>query len=398
MQILHPFCRPDPAAANGAPLTVRMRANNPAGKLTRVQSNDGLMPLSSGTVLGPYKILAPIGAGGMGEVYRALDTRLDREVAIKVLPDRLAADPDALIRFQREAKTVAALNHPNILALHDFADHNGIYYAVTELLHGETLRSRLSRSTVPAAKIVEIAIAVAEGLAAAHEKGIIHRDLKPENIFLTADGRVKVLDFGLARWTSQPGSEETSAQTLTRPGVLVGTWAYMSPEQARGLPVGPQSDIFSLGCVLYEMAGGKAAFFRPTFAETMAAILHEEPRPITRSKQVPADLERVIERCLEKKPKDRFQSVGDLAFHLRAVGTPAAASAPLAPADAIDSLAVLPFVNAGGNPDTEYLSDGITESLINRLSQIRTLRVTPRSMAFRFKGHMLSLGQCASPT
>ena len=345
------------------------------------------MPLPPGTVLGPYEILAPLGAGGMGEVYRARDSRLEREVAVKVLPEHLSRDCEALARFEREAKTVAALNHPNILAIYDFCGQDGIRYAVMELLDGESLRTRLSRSVPACQRTVEIVIAVAEGLSAAHSKGIIHRDLKPENIFLTADGRVKILDFGLARWTPPPGSQDTSAQTITRPGVIMGTVAYMSPEQARGAPMGPQSDIFSLGCVLYEMLAGRAAFARPTSAETIAAILTQEPQHLTgSSRQISPDLERVVIHCLEKTPEARFQSARDLAFHLRAIGTKAAVPVLPAQPETIDSLAVLPFVNAGGNPDTEYLSDGITESLINSLSQMPALRVVPRSKAFRFKG------------
>jgi eukaryotic-like serine/threonine-protein kinase len=345
------------------------------------------MPLTPGISLGPYEILAPIGAGGMGEVYKARDQRLEREVAVKVLPEHMARESEALARFEREAKTVAALNHPNILAIHDFAGHEGTFFAVMELLEGETLRSRLARSVPSCQKTVEIAVAVAEGLSAAHTKGIIHRDLKPDNVFLTSDGRVKILDFGLARWMPPPGSEDTSARTLTRPGVVMGTVAYMSPEQTRGLPVGPQSDIFSLGCMLYEMLSGRAAFGRPTSAETIAAILNDDPPRLSGSgRQIPPDLERVVAHCLEKRPQERFQSARDLAFHLRAVGTQPSAPVLSTQPEAIDSLAVLPFVNADGNPDTEYISDGITESLINSLSRIPALRVVPRSKAFRYKG------------
>jgi eukaryotic-like serine/threonine-protein kinase len=346
------------------------------------------MPLSSGTGLGHYEIVAPIGSGGMGEVYRARDRSLDRDVAIKVLPEHLAQDPTSLERFEREAKAVAALNHPNILAIHGFGDQAGISYAVTELLEGESLRKRLARSALSWQAAIEIAIAIAEGLSAAHAKGIVHRDIKPDNIFLTADGRVKILDFGLALRVQSPGSpEDTTSLNLTLPGAVAGTVAYMSPEQARCLPVGTPSDIFSLGCVLYEMLAGRQAFARPTSAETFAAILNEDPPRVSGAgRQIPADLQRVVAHCLEKDPQARFQSARDLAFHLRAVGTRPAESAPTAPSDAIDSLAVLPFVNAGGNPDTEYLSDGITESLINSLSQMPNLRVVPRSKAFRYKG------------
>jgi serine/threonine protein kinase/Tfp pilus assembly protein PilF len=340
--------------------------------------------------LATYEILAPIGAGGMGQVYRARDSRLEREVAIKVLSEHLAKDHAALARFEREAKAVAALNHPNILAIHGFGDHDGISYAVMELLEGETLRSRLSRSLPAWQETVEIAAAIAEGLAAAHAKGIIHRDLKPENVFLTSDGRVKILDFGLASWEpSDTVSENTAVTTLTQPGTVMGTVAYMSPEQVRCLAAGAPSDIFALGCVLFEMLTGRRAFDRPTSAEILVAILSEEPPQLSGSgRLIPVELERVVTHCLEKKPQARYQSARDLAFSLRAVGT-RLSSAPAAAAqssDAIESLAVLPFVNAGGNPDTEYLSDGITESLINSLSQIPNLRVAPRSKAFRYKG------------
>jgi serine/threonine protein kinase/tetratricopeptide (TPR) repeat protein len=345
------------------------------------------MPLSPGTALGCYEILAPLGAGGMGEVYRARDSRLEREVAIKVLSEELAKDGAARARFEREAKAVAALNHPNILAIHGFGEESSIAYAVMELLEGETLRARLGRGVPAWQSAVEIAIAVAEGLAAAHTKSIVHRDLKPENIFLTADGRVKILDFGLATWTGPASlSQETAALTLTQPGMVVGTVAYMSPEQARGMQAGTTSDIFSLGSVLYEMLTGTRAFARATTADTMSAILNEAPPRIAgTNRQIPQELEQLVWHCLEKNPGARFQSARDLAFSLRSVGSRSSAAAT-AQADAIESLAVLPFVNAGGNPDTEYLSDGIAENLINSLTQVPNLRVVPRSKAFRYRG------------
>ena len=276
------------------------------------------MALTPGTGLGPYEILAPLGAGGMGEVYRARDSRLDRDVAIKILPERLAHDPQALTRFEREAKAVAALSHPNILAIHDFGSEAGITYAVTELLEGETLRSRLSRGALDWRKTVEFGIAIADGLAAAHAKGIIHRDLKPENIFLTADGRVKILDFGLARNTATSAVEQAEVPTVTEAGAILGTVGYMSPEQVRGEPVDARSDIFSLGCVLYEMVAGKRAFSRETSAQTMAAILEAQPTELsTRGKQIPAGVENVIAHCLEKNPEERFHSAHDLALALR---------------------------------------------------------------------------------
>ena len=344
------------------------------------------MPLTAGYSLGPYEIVAPIGAGGMGEVYRARDSRLDREVAIKVLPEHLAANSEALTRFEREAKAVAALSHPNILSIHDFGREGGVSYAVMELLEGETLRDRLDHSALPWRKAVEVAAAMAEALSAAHSKHIIHRDLKPENIFLTADGRVKVLDFGLATW-QPPVTADATAPTATEKGLIMGTIGYMSPEQARGERVEPASDIFSMGSVLYEMVTGRRAFFRPTGAETLAAILKDDPPELSQSgKQIPADLNRLIVRCLEKDPRRRFQSAQDLAFSLGTIGSQVGMEAAAEPRPRIDSLAVLPFANSGGNPDTEYLSDGITESLINNLAQIPGLRVVPRSRAFRYKG------------
>ncbi|MGH9390173.1 MAG: serine/threonine-protein kinase [Vicinamibacteria bacterium] len=226
------------------------------------------MTLVAGAQLGPYEILAPLGVGGMGEVYRARDSRLDREVAIKVLPERLADDPEALARFEREAKAVAALSHPNILAIHDFGSEQGVAYAVTELLEGETLRSRLSRGALLWRKAAEVSVALADGLSAAHRKGITHRDLKPENIFLTSDGRVKILDFGLARWKPTVSAAGKS-DAVTEAGAVLGTVGYMSPEQVRGERTTAPGDIFALGCVLYEMLSGKRAFARPTPAETI---------------------------------------------------------------------------------------------------------------------------------
>ena len=277
------------------------------------------MPLSVGDRLGPYEILAPIGAGGMGEVYRARDSRLGREVAIKVLPEQLANDSQALARFEREAKAVAALSHPNILVLFDVGEREGIRYAVTELLAGETLRDRLSRSPLPWRKTIELGVALAEGLATAHNKEIIHRDIKPANIFLTADGHVKILDFGLARWqeTKSP-QDETVTLDDTQAGAVMGTAGYMSPEQVRGETAGAPSDIFALGCVLYEAVTGRRAFPGKSAGDTMAAILKDDPPAIADSgRQAPAELERVIDRCLAKNPAQRFHSAHDLAFALR---------------------------------------------------------------------------------
>jgi Tol biopolymer transport system component len=282
------------------------------------------MSLAVGARLGPYEILAPIGAGGMGEVYRARDTKLDRDVAIKVLPTHLASDPEALARFEREAKAVAALSHPNILSIHDFGrdEASGVSYAAMELLEGGTLRERLASGSLPAKKVVQIGVDLAQGLAAAHARGIVHRDVKPENVFVTADGRVKILDFGLARPTA-PSDNLTNSPTAlqqTNPGTVLGTVGYMSPEQVKGHPADHRSDIFSLGCVLYELATGRRAFQRDTAAETMTAILREDAPDLPRdSGASPAAIEPVIRHCLEKQPDERFQSARDLAFALQAL-------------------------------------------------------------------------------
>ncbi len=281
--------------------------------------------LSPGTKLGPYEITGQLGAGGMGEVYRAHDTRLERDVAIKVLPATYSADPDRLRRFEQEARAASQLNHPNIVVVHDFGTHEGSPYVVQELLEGETLRERLESGALPVRKATEYSMEVARGLSAAHDKGIAHRDLKPENIFLTSDGRVKILDFGIAKLISQePESEDPStARTVTvqtRPGVVMGTVGYMSPEQVRAKPTDARTDIFSFGAILYEMLTGRRAFHRETAAETMTAILKEEPPEIsTLAAGLPPSLERVVNHCLEKSPELRFQSAKDLAFALGAL-------------------------------------------------------------------------------
>jgi serine/threonine protein kinase len=292
------------------------------------------MALTAGTKLGPYEILAPLGAGGMGEVYRAKDTRLDRIVAIKVLPPLFSADADRLRRFEQEARSVAALNHPNILAVHDIGTHDGAPYMVCELLEGETLRERLQGGVLSPRKSIEFAIQIAHGLAAAHDKGIVHRDLKPENIFLTRDGRVKILDFGLAKVASSAseasgGQTLTSAQVaLTEAGQVLGTAGYMSPEQVRGIAVDHRSDIFAFGAIFFEMLIGKRAFVRDTSAETMTAILKEDPPELTElNRGISPALDRLTRHCLEKNPDQRFQSARDLAFDLDALSLYSGSSA-----------------------------------------------------------------------
>jgi tetratricopeptide (TPR) repeat protein len=283
------------------------------------------MALTRGDRLGRYEVLGPLGSGGMGEVYRARDTELEREVAVKVLPSPVATDPDRLERFRRETRAVAALSHPNILEIFDVGSDGGLQYAVTELLEGDTLRERLAARGMPWQRVVELGSGIADGLAAAHGKGIVHRDLKPENVFVTSDGRVKVLDFGLARVKEDISSEaETGTLTPagTQAGTIMGTLGYMAPEQVRGKPADQRSDIFALGCVLYEIVAGRRAFGGDTAPDTMAAILKEDPPQLSATGVLlPAELERIIHRCLEKRPEARFQSAADLAYSLKAIGT-----------------------------------------------------------------------------
>ncbi len=282
------------------------------------------MPITPGSRLGPYEILAPIGAGGMGEVYRAKDPRLGRDVAIKVLPAFFSADPDRLRRFEQEARAAGVLNHPNITAVHDIGTHEGAPYVVQELLEGETLRSVLSGGRLPQRKTTDYSLQIVHGLAAAHEKGIVHRDLKPENIFVTNDGRVKILDFGLAKLThTEERGQATSVPTATagtEPGVVMGTLGYMSPEQVRGKPADARSDIFSFGAILYEMLSGQRAFRGDSAADTMSAILKEDPPDLSLTNQnVPPGLDRIVRHCLEKNPEQRFHSAHDVAFDLEAL-------------------------------------------------------------------------------
>jgi len=281
--------------------------------------------LSASTRLGPYEIVAPLGAGGMGEVYRARDTRLGREVALKVVPADLSSDPERVQRFEHEARAAAALNHPNILALYDIGSYESSPYLVSELLEGATLRERLRGGSLPVRKAVAYGVQIARGLAAAHEKGIIHRDLKPENVFVTADGHVKILDFGLAKLTErEPAfSSVTNVPTalpITNPGVIIGTLGYMSPEQVRGVSADARSDIFAFGTILYEMLSGRSAFRGETSMDSLTAILRDDPRDLPASERhIPPALVRIVERCLEKSPSARFQTSSDLAFALDAL-------------------------------------------------------------------------------
>jgi serine/threonine-protein kinase len=388
------------------------------------------MALEAGSRLGPYEIVGLLGSGGMGEVYRARDPRLDREVAIKVLPDGVA-DREHLRRFEHEARAAGALNHPSVLAVYDVGTDQRPY-VVSELLEGQTLRVRLEGGPLPVHKALDFAVQIARGLAAAHDKGIVHRDLKPDNIFITEDGRTKILDFGLAK-LARPGrvaDGDAPGTEATRSGMVMGTVGYMSPEQIRGEAVDQRSDIFSFGALLYEMLSGVRAFRCDSAVETMNAILREDPtgRPGL-GRAIPPALASIVRRCLEKRAGDRFRSAHDLAFALEAASTGTSGQATrqhahaaivasharrrkwvlvttvaatvlaaagvyrsvvrtpaAAPAHVIDSVAVLPFENVGGDPDREYLSDGVAETLINKLSRLRDLKVMARSTSFRFRG------------
>jgi serine/threonine protein kinase len=345
------------------------------------------MPLSPGQRLAQYEILSPLGSGGMGEVYRARDERLDREVAIKVMAAHVASDPEMRRRFETEAKAVAALSHPGILSIYELVIVDGIPVAVMELLEGETLRQRLQRGPIEWREAVRIAASVAEGLAAAHAKGVVHRDLKPDNVFLTSGGLVKILDFGLAL---QRLDAETQPETMARTaqGTILGTFGYMSPEQVLGERVDGRSDVFAAGCVLYEMLTGKALFTGATPQEIIASLLQDTVTDIAAfDPKAPPELRAIVSRSIARDRARRFQSAEDLAMALRSLLTGSTAAAGTRrPRPRGKSLAVLPFVNAGADPLLEHVADGITESIINSLSQLAGLRVVPRSLAFRYKG------------
>jgi non-specific serine/threonine protein kinase len=389
--------------------------------------------VTPGTKLGPYEIVALIGAGGMGEVYRARDERLGRDVAIKVLPAEFAADPERLRRFEQEARAVAALDHPNILAIHDVGTHEGSPYLVTELLEGESLRDRLRGGGLTVRKAVDIGVQIAQGLAAAHEKGVIHRDLKPGNVFVTKDGHVKILDFGIAKLLRPEGKADPYARTVdatpsTDSGAVLGTMGYISPEQLRGQAADARSDIFSFGCVLYEMLSGRSPFLKGTGAETVSAILNEDPRPLSGSgREIAPALQEIVNRCLEKRPEDRFDSAHDVALALRAFSgagetptTPptglslgvgrwsrgrwlvvasiatlliAVATAvwlwkgkPGAPGPdlGLKRIAVLPFENLGA-PEDSYFADGMTDEVRGKLASLAGLAVIARSSSDQYR-------------
>jgi eukaryotic-like serine/threonine-protein kinase len=359
------------------------------------------MALPSGTLLRQYEIVEPLGAGSMGEVYRAHDSRLGRDVAIKVLPGHLAGDPYVRARFESEARAIAALSHPNLLAIHEFTLADDTPFAVMELLEGETLRQRLETGLLPWRRALEIGMLVADGLAAAHAKGIIHRDLKPDNVFLTTSGAVKILDFGLASRSpvtaEPPGASPTLAETL--PGMVLGTIGYMSPEQLRGLPADARSDLFSLGCMLFEMLTGTLPFAAPTAQEAIAATLRDPVPALPRlTPPAPPEVARIVEHCLGRPAERRFASGRDVVLAIQGVlqgSGPVAVSAARARPRRGKSIAVLPFENVSGDPTTDYLADGLTESIINMLSQLPDLRVIPRTMVFRYKGAAVDPGAAA---
>ena len=358
------------------------------------------MPLTSGTRLGTYEIIAPIGAGGMGEVYRARDTRLGREVAVKVLPANVATQPDRLSRFEREARTVAGLNHPNIVVLHSVEDEDGIRFLTMELIEGQSLDRLVSPGGLPLARVLDLAVPLADALSAAHERSVVHRDLKPGNVMGTREGRVKVLDFGLAKLTTDDIMlEATQAATMAAPistaGQVVGTVPYMAPEQLRGEPVDARTDLFSLGVLLYELVTGRRPFAGATSAEVSSSILRDIPTPVESVRaELPRDLGRIISRCLEKDPERRFQTAKDVRNELELVrralepGTSALSSAPRKAEPAaqdVPSIAVLPFANRSRDEADEYFAEGLADELLNVLAKIRGLRVAARTSSSQFK-------------
>jgi eukaryotic-like serine/threonine-protein kinase len=375
------------------------------------------MPTGSGARLGPYVLGPALGAGGMGEVYRAHDSRLGRDVAIKLLPPDVADDPERLRRFESEARAAAALNHPNILVVHDVGREHDTSYLVTELLEGRTLRDVIDGGAVPLTRALDYAVQIAEGLAAAHARGIVHRDLKPENVFVTADGRVKILDFGLAKAVRL--GEAAVASTLghvTAPNVVLGTPGYMAPEQVRGEPVDQRADIFAFGCVLYELLGGRPAFAGATTLEILSAILRDTPAPPA---SLPPALARIVTRCLEKEPERRFQRAGEVHAALEAIQTGAGLSGAMRvprhplpharllvaaavvllvlaagwwgatqrhpPPPRMDSIAVLPLANFTGDPGQQHFVDATHDGLIAELGQIGALTVISRQSVLRYR-------------
>ena len=361
------------------------------------------MSLSAGYKIGPYEIVAPLGAGGMGEVYRATDTKLGRDVALKILPSNMANDPDRLSRFQREARAVAALNHPNVVTLYSVEQCDGVHFLTMELVEGQPLDQLICANGLPAHRIIEIAGAIAEALSAAHDKGIVHRDLKPANVMVSNEGRVKVLDFGLAKDTSSGTTDDDVTQTMachTQAGIAMGTPAYMSPEQLSGRPLDHRSDIFSLGVVLHEMSTGSRPFGGLSSAELVSSILRDTPQLVTDLRSdLPGDLARVIRRCLEKDPRYRMQTARDVSIEFRDMARTATpphstTTSPSKTVTAADSrtsrtnegfwVAVLPFKYTGANAELKALAEGISDDVIIALSRFSYLRVIARGSTAKY--------------
>ena len=361
------------------------------------------MPLTPGSRLGPYDIIAPLGAGGMGEVYRATDTKLGRDVALKVLPAEMAHDPERLGRFRREAKTLAQLDHPNIVTIYSVEECDGIHFLTMQLVEGAALDHLIPAGGLPVEQIVEIASALGDALAAAHDKGIVHRDLKPANVMVSNEGRVKVLDFGLAKDVSatDPADATLTSDHRTQAGMVMGTPAYMSPEQTAGRPLDHRTDIFSLGVMLHEMATGRRPFEGSSSAELISAILRDNPPPVTDARpDLSSDLARIVRRCLEKDPRHRVQTARDVSNEFRdlsrqtakqvATATPPAPRATIAAdsgtarADEGFWVAVLPFKYAGTSAELKALADGLSEEVVTGLSRFSYLRVIARSSTTRY--------------
>jgi eukaryotic-like serine/threonine-protein kinase len=372
-------------------------ASDETGALTHPEAHPeaAAQALPPGAALGPYEVVALLGAGGMGEVYRARDPRLGREVAIKVIR---GAEPsrEALLRFDQEARAAGALNHPNLLVVYDVGAQDGVPFVVTELLEGETLRDRLRRGPLPAAEAIALLRQALAGLDAAHRKGIVHRDLKPENLFLTADGRVKILDFGLAKRLDAPRSGDES---LTRAGMMLGTVGYTAPEQLSGQPALPASDLFALGAVLYEMVSGRRAFAGGTPLETLGRVLTADPPPLAAA-GAQASLARIVARCLAKQPAARYGSVAALLVDLDALGSPAAGDESSSAAtgvlpSATRSVAVLPFRDLAGEAASAYLRLGLADATITELARHRGLVVRPTSAVLRYQEGAVDAGAAA---
>jgi serine/threonine protein kinase len=360
------------------------------------------MPLTAGTSLATYEIIAPLGVGGMGEVHRAHDTRLGRDVAIKVLPDELSSSVERLARFEREARIVASLNHPSIVTLYSIEEAGGARFITMELVEGRSVAEMVAPGGLPVAQVLDVAIAIAEALDAAHRKGVVHRDLKPANVMVTHDGRVKVLDFGLAKLVSdasglRSGDTATGAAPLSSAGEVLGTVPYMAPEQLFGEEVDARTDLFAFGILVFEMLAGRRPFAGKTFWELSNAIVHGAPPPLREIRvDTPPGLESIVVRCLAKAPIDRFQSALDLANALRTLRRTlergASPALPATPAG-IASIAVLPFVNRSASQDDEYFSDGLADELLGLLSKIKGLRVSARASSFYFRGRNVPLAE-----